>query len=65
MAGVQAPEPRDAYPPGLRFVSAATMADMRHFPADMDRVPSDINRLDSQALVRCFDAEWSAYGING
>ncbi len=38
---------------------------MRHFPPDMDRVPTDINRLDSQALVRYFDAEWGAYGING
>ncbi len=65
LAGVQAPDLRDAYPPGLRFMSAATMADMRHFPADMDRVPTDINRLDSQALVRYFDAEWGAYGING
>jgi spermidine synthase len=55
---------RDDYPAGLRFVSAATVEDMRHFPPDMDRVPTDINRLDSQALVRYFDAEWAEYGVN-
>jgi spermidine synthase len=52
------------YPAGLRYVSAATVADMQHFPADMDRVPTDINRLDSQALVRYFDTEWAEYGVN-
>ena len=56
--------PRDEYPAGLRYVSAATVADMQHFPLDMDRVPASVNRLDSQALVRYFDAEWAEYGIN-
>ncbi len=37
---------------------------MQHFPPDMDRVPADVNRLDSQALVRYFDAEWAEYGVN-
>ena len=64
LAGVQRPEPRDDYPPGLRFISAATFATMRQFPADMARVPADVNRLDSQALVRYFDAEWAEYGVN-
>jgi len=58
------PEPRDAYPPGLRFVTAKVTAGMRRFPPDMDRVPTEINRLDSQALVRYFDAEWAEYGVN-
>jgi spermidine synthase len=58
------PVPRDDYPAGLRYVSAATMADMRHFPADMDRVPAEVNRLDSQVLVRYFDTEWAEYGVN-
>jgi len=61
-------EPRlptqNQYPPGLRFVSAATMNDMRYFPSDMDRVPTEVNRLDSQALVRYFDAEWAEYAVN-
>ena len=51
-------------PAGLRFVSVATMTDMRRFPPDMDRVPTEINRLDSQALVRYFDKEWAEYGVN-
>ena len=55
---------RDRYPAGLRYVSAETVADMRRFPPDMDRVRTDVNRLDSQALVRYFDAEWSEYGVN-
>jgi spermidine synthase len=55
---------RGEYPAGLRFVTAATVEDMRHFPPDMDRVPTEINRLDSQALVRYFDAEWAEYGVN-
>jgi spermidine synthase len=54
----------EAYPVGLRYVSAATVTDMRRFPPDMDRVPAQINRLDSQALVRYFDREWSEYGVN-
>jgi spermidine synthase len=64
MAGAAAPRPTDAYPPGLRFVSADTVAGMLRFPADMNRVPTEINRLDSQALVRYFDDEWSEYGVN-
>ncbi len=64
LAGVRPLAPRGRYPPGLRYVTAATVADMRHFPPDMDRVPADINRLDSQALVRYFDAEWAEYGVN-
>jgi spermidine synthase len=63
MAGAELPQQRDAYPPGLRYVSAQTVRDMLRFPPDMDRVPTDINRLDSQMLVRYFDAEWTAYGV--
>ncbi len=55
---------RDRYPPGLRYVNAATAAAMQQFPPDMDRVPTAVNRLDSQALVRYFDAEWAEYGVN-
>lgn len=64
LAGREAPEPGTRYPPGLRFASPETVAVMRQWPADMARVPAPVNRLDSQALVRVFDAEWSAYGGN-
>ena len=64
LAGLAAPVPGTAYPAGLQFASAATFADMLRFPPDMDRVPAEVNRLDSQVLVRYFEAEWSAYGIN-
>ena len=64
LAGVEPPAPRDRYTEGLRFISAATFASMRQFPADMARVPADVNRLDSQALVRYFDAEWAEAGAN-
>lgn len=62
LAGTTAPEPGDRYPEGLRYVSAQTFSDMRHFPADMARVPAEVNRLDSQPLVRTFEAEWAEYG---
>jgi spermidine synthase len=63
--GARTPLPLQGhYPAGLRYVSPATVADMQHFPPDMDRVPTDINRLDSQALVRYFDTEWAEYGVN-
>ncbi len=62
MAGTDPPAPHDRYPPGLRFMSAATFVTMQQFPADMARVPAEVNRLDSQALVRYFDAEWGEYG---
>ena len=31
------------------------------FPPDMDRVDADVNRLNNQALVRYFEAEWARY----
>jgi spermidine synthase len=55
---------KGGYPAGLRYVSEATVRDMQHFPPDMARVTTDINRLDSQVLVRYFDAEWAEYGVN-
>ncbi len=64
MASVQPMAMGAAYPAGLRYVTPATVADMQRFPPDMDRVPAEINRLDSQALVRYFEAEWSEYGVN-
>ena len=46
---------------GNRFVTPAVAARLFDFPPDMARRPMAPNRLDNQALVRVFDAEWSAY----
>jgi spermidine synthase len=45
-------------PPGLRFWDDSTEAQALRFPADMARLPVAVNRLDNQALVRTFEAEW-------
>lgn len=41
-----------------RFLTPETVADLFRFPADMGRVPAEVNRLNNQALVRYFEAEW-------
>ncbi len=64
MASAQPMPMRGGYPAGLRYVTPATVADMQRFPPDMSRVPAEVNRLDSQALVRYFEAEWAEYGVN-
>ncbi len=64
MASAQPMAMRGGYPAGLRYVTPATVADMQRFPPDMSRVPAEVNRLDSQALVRYFEAEWAEYGVN-
>lgn len=52
---------RAAILPGNRFLSAQTEARMFDFPPDMARRPMTPNRLDNQALVREFAAEWGKY----
>ena len=34
------------------------LAGLFDFPTDLKRVETEINRLDNQALVRYYDAEW-------
>jgi len=46
---------------GNRFLSAATERRMFDFPPDMARRAVPVNRLDNQALVREFAAEWAQY----
>ena len=47
-------------PPGIRFLTDATLASLFVFPADMSPVPqSPVNRLNDQALVRLYDQDWS------
>ncbi len=51
----------EKYPTGLRFVDPETVAQMLHFPTDMVRTNVDVNRLNNQALVGYFEAEWAKY----
>ncbi|SFR84668.1 polyamine aminopropyltransferase [Sphingomonas jatrophae] len=60
LAGHTAPgAPVRALPPRLRFLNARAEQLAFFFPPDMARRPTPVNRLDNQALVRAFDAEWS------
>lgn len=58
---LSAPTP---FPKGLKYLSDATLQQMRHFPRDMhpeyiDQV--EVNRLNNQSLVHYFEEEWSRY----
>ena len=46
-------------PAGLRFLDPTTDRLAFAFAPDMARRPTPVNRLDNQALVRQFEAEWS------
>ena len=46
------------FPPGLRFVTPASLPALLDFPPDMARVPTEVNRLSNQVLVQEFEAEW-------
>jgi spermidine synthase len=45
-------------PAGLRFLDAAGLPALFHFPPDMARVPAQPNRLSNQVLVQTFEDEW-------
>lgn len=45
----------------LRFLNADVMRAMFTLPADIAAVPVEINRLDNQALVRYYEAEWKRW----
>jgi spermidine synthase len=47
--------------PGLRYLDAATLASLFVLGPDMAPVETEINRLDNQALVRYYEAEWRAW----
>lgn len=48
-------------PPGLRFLSDATVANLFAWPVDLGPVPVEINRLDNQIVVRYHESEWRRY----
>jgi spermidine synthase len=45
-------------PPGLRFLTPASLAPLFDFPRDMARVPAEVNRLSNQVLVTTYEREW-------
>jgi spermidine synthase len=51
-------EPPAQAPRSLRFLDDQTMASLFVLPADLGPVPVEVNRLDNQALVRYYEAEW-------
>ncbi|MCE1239934.1 MAG: polyamine aminopropyltransferase [Azonexaceae bacterium] len=42
-----------------RFLTSEALPGMFDFPADIARLPVEVNRLNNQALVRYFEAEWA------
>ncbi len=48
-------------PAGLRFLDRVSLPAMFVLPVDMQAVPVEINRLDNQALVRYYEAEWNRW----
>ena len=53
--------PPGPLPAGLKFLTPNADTLAFFFPPDMARRPTPVNRLDNQALVREFEAEWSVY----
>ena len=53
--------PLRTLPAGLRFLDRDTDRLAFAFPRDMARRTTPVNRLDNQALVREFEAEWAVY----
>lgn len=50
--------PPSQYLPGLRFVSTEQTPALFRFPNDMGPLPAEVNRLNNQALVHYYEAEW-------
>ena len=50
--------PPASVPSGLRFLTAALIPELFHFPTDMQPVQAEVNRLNDQVLVRYYDQEW-------
>ena len=46
----------------LKFITPEILPSLFVFPLDMQKIPTDINRLNNQALVHYYDAEWKHQG---
>lgn len=44
--------------PHLKFITPEILPSLFAFPLDMQAMPADVNRLNNQALVHYYDAEW-------
>lgn len=60
IAGVDGYAAPSTLPPGLRYLTVATMPALFDFPADMQRVAAEPNRLNDQVLVRYYEHEFDA-----
>jgi spermidine synthase len=54
-------EPPRSVLPGLRYLDDATLASLFVLGPDMARLEAEVNRLNNQALVRYYEAEWRAW----
>ena len=54
------PSPERA-PPGLRYLTNATMRALFDFSPDMAPVAVELNRLNNQMLVRYYEEEWQRW----
>ncbi len=62
LAGHDAVAPPTRLPPAtLRYLDASTLGALFEFSADMAALPVKVNRLDNQALVAYYLAEWSRW----
>jgi spermidine synthase len=53
--------PRDLGPVATRYLSAELLAQLFVFPPDSAALPVRVNRLDNQALVAYYGAEWERW----
>ena len=54
--------PKDIPIKNLKFITPEIMPSLFAFPLDMEKLPSEVNRLNNQALVHYYDAEWKHQG---
>ena len=59
LAGQRRYTPPTTLPPGLRYLTAATVGQLFDFPSDMQPVSVEANHLNNQVLVRYYDQEWA------
>ncbi len=61
LAALRPIDPPTTVMPGLRYLDGPTLASLFVIGPDMAPVETEINRLDNQALVRYYEAEWKAW----